>query len=157
MTATGVSAALLEAFPDVQEEAASGHSLLVAPVERLVPLLEALRGDGYTLLVDIGMIDHWSQGRVPRFDLVYILRRPKSGEAVWVKVKVADGETPPSAISVFRGADWPEREIYDLFGISFQGHPNMARILMPEDWEGHPLRRDYPLVGTKPSPPLARE
>lgn len=153
----GVTEGLLSHFPDVQVEEAAGHSLMVAPSGRQLELLAALKAEGFTLLVDIGMIDHWSEGREPRFDLVYILRRPKSGEAVWVKVKVADGETPPTAISEFVGANWPEREIYDLFGVSFAGHPNMTRILMPDEWEGHPLRRDYPIIGTKPTPPLARE
>ena len=155
--AADVLESLISRFPDLQVEEAKGHSLMLAEDGQQIALLEALKAEGFTLLVDIGMIDHWSEGREPRFDLVYILRKPTSGEAVWVKVKVGDGETPPTAIPVFHGANWPEREIYDLFGVTFAGHPNMERILMPDEWEGHPLRRDYPIVGTMPTPPLARE
>jgi NADH-quinone oxidoreductase subunit C len=96
-----------------------------------------------------------SQGyrRVPepkpkRFAVTYhLLRVSDSPERVRVKAWLDDGQEIDSVIGVWPAADWNEREAYDLFGIVFRGHPNLARILMPDDWEGHPLRKDYPLGG----------
>jgi NADH-quinone oxidoreductase subunit C len=96
-----------------------------------------------------------SQGyqRVPepkakRFAVTYqLLRVSDSPERVRVKAWLDDGEEIDSVIGVWPAADWNEREAYDLFGIVFRGHPNLARILMPDEWEGHPLRKDYPLGG----------
>ena len=64
-------------------------------------------------------------------------------------MRVGEGESIPSLVSVWRGANWYEREVFDLFGIPFTGHPNLERIMMPADWEGHPLRKDYPVHGTR--------
>ncbi|HWQ22722.1 MAG TPA: NADH-quinone oxidoreductase subunit C [Gaiellaceae bacterium] len=96
-----------------------------------------------------------SQGhaRVPepkpaRFAVSYqLLRVGEEPARVRVRVWVADGEPVPSVISVWPSADWYEREQWDLLGIRFEGHPNLVRLLMPEDWEGHPLRKDYPIGG----------
>jgi NADH-quinone oxidoreductase subunit C len=88
--------------------------------------------------------------RDPRFDLVYQLRSLTLG-AIRVKIQVPDvlGGAPqaPSVSSVWQGMAWQEREVYDMFGIEFTGHPDMRRILMPDDWEGHPLRKDYVSFG----------
>jgi NADH-quinone oxidoreductase subunit C len=96
-----------------------------------------------------------SQGfeRVPdakekRFAVVYhLLRVSDAPERIRLEARLDDGEELDSVIQVWPAADWYEREAYDLFGVVFRGHPNLVRILMPEDWEGHPLRKDYPVGG----------
>jgi NADH-quinone oxidoreductase subunit C len=82
----------------------------------------------------------------PRFEVVYLLGRAGAADRLTVKTQV-DGDAPrlPSATALYRAAAFPEREVYDMFGIVFDGHPDLRRILMPDDWEGHPLRRDYSL------------
>ena len=86
----------------------------------------------------------------PRFEVVYHLQSIASNQRLRLKVRLS-GENPelPSAFGVYRSADWYERETFDLFGIVFTGHPDLTRIVMPEDWEGHPLRKDYPVTGTR--------
>lgn len=85
----------------------------------------------------------------PRFEVVYHLYSVSKKFRIRIKVRVAEGETVPSVTHIWKGADWPEREAYDMFGIVFDGHPELKRIYMAEDWEGHPLRKDYPLRGYK--------
>jgi NADH-quinone oxidoreductase subunit C len=84
----------------------------------------------------------------PRFEVVYLLHSLDRNERLRLKCKVG-GETPEidSATAVWKGANWYEREVFDLFGISFRNHPNLTRIMMPEGWEGHPLRKDFPVHG----------
>lgn len=86
----------------------------------------------------------------PRFEVVYHLHSIERNERVRLKSRIA-GEGPQieSVTTVWRGANWYEREIFDLFGIKFLGHPDLRRIMMPDDWEGHPLRKDYPVTGTR--------
>jgi len=131
-----------------------------ATIERVAPAqlrarLEALKGDGYAMLLDLGAVDYLQ--RKPRFDVVYHLlklRPTKAGVAevgsparIRVLCGVADGERLPSVMDLWRSADWAEREVFDLFGIVFDGHADLRRIQMPYDWEGHPLRKDYPMRG----------
>ncbi len=107
------------------------------------------------MLLDIGGVDYLE--RSPRFDVVYhLLNLPASattvalvGQPVRIRLLcgVEDGQALPTVSDLWPSADWPEREIYDLFGITFDGHPDMRRIQMPNDWEGYPLRKDYPLRG----------
>ncbi|MCY0884525.1 MAG: NADH-quinone oxidoreductase subunit C [Firmicutes bacterium] len=122
-------------------------TLLVASPADLPEVLAALKADGYALLLDVTAVDFLP--RRPRFEVVYHLTRPEGGPGsrLRVKVPVAEGEEVPTATRLWPGADWPERETYDLFGIVFQGHPHLARIYLPDDWEGHPLRKDYPRTG----------
>jgi len=95
----------------------------------------------------------WGLDRLPapkpsRFSLSYQLLRIGTDPArVRIQVWLEDGDSVASVIDVWPTADWHEREAYDLMGISFDGHPNLTRILMPDDWEGHPLRKDYPIGG----------
>jgi len=86
----------------------------------------------------------------PRFEVVYHLQSISRKERVRVKARVSGGNPEiDSACSVYRSADWYERETFDLFGIRFLNHPNLTRIMLPEDWNGHPLRKDYPVTGTR--------
>jgi NADH-quinone oxidoreductase subunit C len=112
--------------------------------------LAALRRDGYAMLIDIGGVDYLE--REPRFDVVYHVLKLALNGAQAARVRVLCGvpaadPVVPSVSDLWPAADWAEREIYDLFGISFSGHPDLRRIQMPADWEGHPLRKDYPLRG----------
>jgi NADH-quinone oxidoreductase subunit C len=100
----------------------------------------------FNFLADVTAIDLYPQE--PRFELVYHLLSLATAERLRLKVRAA-GENPrlPSAVSVWPSANAFEREVFDLFGITFEGHPFLRRLLLPEDWEGHPLRKDYPTEG----------
>jgi NADH-quinone oxidoreductase subunit C len=86
----------------------------------------------------------------PRFEVVYHLHSIEHNQRIRLKCRLG-GNSPviESVTSVWRGADWYEREVFDLFGISFSNHPDLRRIMMPDDWEGHPLRKDYPITGSR--------
>ncbi|MFQ5735595.1 MAG: NADH-quinone oxidoreductase subunit C [Thermodesulfobacteriota bacterium] len=98
-------------------------------------------------MVDVVGVDYYPE--TPRFEVVYHLYSTTHRHRLRLKVKLPEGESVPSVTSVWPGADWPEREAYDMFGIVFDGHPDLKRIYMAPDWEGHPLRKDYPLKGFK--------
>jgi NADH-quinone oxidoreductase subunit C len=95
--------------------------------------------------VDITAVDY--PDRAQRFDLVLSLRSLVKKHRIRVKTRLAEGEKALSVIGVWEGVNWPEREVFDMFGIVFDGHPSLTRILMPDDWDGHPQRKDYPLGG----------
>jgi NADH-quinone oxidoreductase subunit C len=122
------------------------QNFLIADLPAVVPILEFLKvEEEFEYLVDITAVDY--PKREKRFDLVYILYRfPPHNERIRVKTFVADGEKVPTATTVYLGADWLEREVYDMFGIVFEGHPNLKRILLPEEWQGHPLRKEYGII-----------
>lgn len=118
---------------------------LVVGRERILGSLEAARSAGFRMLTDLTAIDR--HPAVPRFELVYLLTSPEQRARVRLKVRVAaDDAVVPSATAVWPAANWLEREVFDLFGIRFDGHPDLRRILLPDDWEGYPLRKEYPLV-----------
>jgi NADH-quinone oxidoreductase subunit C len=85
--------------------------------------------------------------RPQRFDVIYSLYSTRHRKRVRLKVRASESEPVPSVSSIWPAANWLEREVYDLFGVNFTGHPNRKRILMPDDWQGHPQRKDYPLEG----------
>ena len=97
---------------------------------------------GFDFLVDLTAVHYPS--RVPEFDLVYLLYSFGRNERVLLKTEV--DQTANSIVDIFAGANWLEREVYDMFGIQFTGHPNLKRILLPEGWKGHPLRKEYPIA-----------
>jgi NADH-quinone oxidoreductase subunit C len=132
-----------------------------ATIERVEPAqiharLEALRAQGWAMLLDLGAVDY--PQRTPRFDVVYHLLKLSTqkrsvaeiGKPERLRVLCGvDAAQPhlPTVSDLWKAADWAEREVYDLFGIVFDGHPDLRRIQMPHTWEGHPLRKDYPLRG----------
>jgi len=118
-------------------------TLVVAP-EQILESLQAARETGFVVLSDLTAVDR--HPAEPRFEVVYHLTAMQPAARVRVKVRLAAGQTVPSATALWPAANWLEREVYDLFGIRFDGHPDLRRILLPDDWEGHPLRKDYPLV-----------
>jgi len=123
---------------------------IVVPADKLYAALEALNDSGgFDYLVDITAVDylHYPDA-ADRFGVMYILTNTTTGEQVIVKTHVNEPDlTLPSAWALWKGADWMEREVYDMYGIVFEGHPNMRRILMPEEFTSWPLRKDYPLRG----------
>jgi NADH-quinone oxidoreductase subunit C len=124
---------------------------LHVPASRLMELLEVLRDRcGFSLLTELGATDYLGYpGRTrSRFEVHYVLLNLDSAERLVVKVGVGDPDPLlPSAVALWPGADWMEREVFDMFGIRFQGHPDLRRILMPEEFTAYPLRKDYPLRG----------
>jgi len=139
----------------VRPDIADARILRVTPKE-VRDTLEGLKRDGFSMLLDVGGVDYLE--RDPRYDVVYhLLRLPTQpagaaeiGQPERVRVLCGvpvDAPTVPTVSDMWPSADWAEREIFDLYGIGFAGHPDMRRIQMPDDWEGHPLRKDYPLRG----------
>jgi NADH-quinone oxidoreductase subunit C len=125
---------------------AYGELTLEAEAARIVEVLTFLRDDPdcqFICFTDLSGVDH--PQREKRFDVVYLLLSPKLNRRV--RVKIATDETAPSIVSVFPAADWYEREAYDLFGILFDGHPDLRRILTDYGFDGHPLRKDFPMTG----------
>jgi NADH-quinone oxidoreductase subunit C len=121
------------------------------PPGRLIELLSVLKTEcGFGLLTELGGTDYLGYpGRTrARFEVHYVLRNLDTGERLTVKVGVDDPDPIlPSAVPLWPGANWMEREAFDMFGIRFSGHPDLRRILMPEEFAAYPLRKDYPLRG----------
>ena len=99
----------------------------------------------YQMLTDLCGVDYFPQA--PRFEVVYLLYSFKNNRRLRLKTKVGEGESVLSVVSIWKAADWLEREAYDLFGISFANHPDLRRILLWDGYEGHPLRKDFPVEG----------
>ena len=116
----------------------------------VLDVLSALQNKGFNFLADITAIDNLSLGGFERYCVVYHLLSHETVERVTVKAYVPeDKPSLPSVESVWKTADWQEREIYDLFGIVFKDHPNLIRIMNPDDYNGYPLRKDYPRLGNR--------
>ena len=151
MTAEDIIAAIAPAVPGATYEAlvsadAAVTPTLLVPREHLLATCRALQGPGleFVAFSDVTAAD-FHPDRTPRFDVVYHLVSPHRRQRVRLKVRVHTDQPIDSLTPVFPGAGWPERELYDLFGIVFEGHQDLRRLMMPEDWEGHPLRKDYPV------------
>lgn len=125
-----------------------GDWSLIVSASRLPEVATHLRDAAeavFDLCSDLTATD-WP-ARAERFDVVYALYSTRLRHRVRLKVRVADGGSLPSVVAIWPAANWLEREVFDLFGIRFDGHPDLRRILMPDDWQGHPQRKDYPLEG----------
>jgi len=124
-----------------------GETTVTVGKESVVAVCRYLKDElGYNLLSDLTGVDYL--GQAPRFMVVYHLLNVSTKERIRLKVPVEEGQESVDTVSVvWSTANWLERECYDLMGISFNGHPDLRRILMPDDWEGYPLRKDYPLQG----------
>lgn len=121
------------------------------PASRLIELLTTLKDQcGFNLLSELGGADYlgYPERSGARFEVHYVLRNLTTSEWLVVKVGVDDPEpTIPSVVPLWLGADWMEREVFDMYGIKFAGHPDLRRILMPDEFTAYPLRKDYPLRG----------
>ena len=136
----------------IEKGVSAGDEWITVAADKVHEALAGLRDEGYTLLLFLTCVDHLvdPSGEKPgRYEIVYQLR--DQGEQTRdVRVRTfIDGDPPriDSVHDLFPPADWDERETYDMFGVVFTGHPDLTRILMPDDWVGHPLRRDYPVGG----------
>jgi len=137
----------------VSIEIAHGELVLQIAREALIPVLRRLHDDGdfaYDFLSYCTAIDRSALKLTPRFEMIYQLLSTKNAQRLRVKALIPENDpTIESTVTVYGAADWMEREAFDMFGIIFKNHPDLRRILMPEDWEGYPLRKDFPLGGVK--------
>ncbi len=140
-------------FPEsyVRDEEFRGDISIVVRKERIFDIFKFLKEDEnflYDYLVDITCIDYLKLNEIERFAVVYHLYTHKNNSRIRIKALVPEKDTVISSVcSLWKGANWMEREVFDLFGIEFIGHPDLSRILTPDDFIGHPLRKDYPLKG----------
>jgi len=143
-------ASLEQAFPQAVVDEFRGDTRVVVPQDAIAQVLSWLRNEqGYDLLVDLTCVDYLNyRDASDRFGLVYLLTAIDDNERLTVRTFLNEPNLKvPSAVPLWKGADWMEREVYDMFGIEFEGHPDLRRILMPEQFTAHPLRKDYPLQG----------
>ena len=122
-----------------------GDWTVIVPAGRLLEVGRHLHTGGFDFCSDVTATD-WPL-RAQRFDMIYALYSIRDRNRVRIKVRVGEDETVPSVCGLWPAANWLEREVYDMFGVNITGHPDRRRILMPDDWQGHPQRKDYPLEG----------
>lgn len=142
---TTVTQALTGRF-DGRVEEFRGEVTLFLPPEQVVPAALAARDEfGFEMMLDETAVDYYPETE-PRFHIIYQLYSVRDNQLLRLRVPVNEAEPHlPTMVTVYPVANWKEREIWDMFGVRFDGHPDMRRILMPHDWQGHPLRKDYPL------------
>ena len=142
-------AALEQAFGSLESSSFRGQHRVVVPAEHSFAALALLKDRGFDLLVDVSCVDYLEyRGAKHRYGLVYLLARTTTSERLTVRVFADDPEpTVASVVPLWEAANWLEREVWDLFGIRFTGHPDLRRLVMPEAFTAHPLRKDYPLQG----------
>jgi NADH-quinone oxidoreductase subunit C len=139
--------ALHRTFPEIAIQGFTNlkQNYLILPRESVVPVAMFLKTEmHFTLLSDLTAADY--PKREKRFETVYQIYSFSRNEYLRLKVPLGENETVESVIPVWSGADWMEREVFDMFGIRFDHHPNLTRILLPEEWEGYPLRKDYSIL-----------
>ncbi|HUK92157.1 MAG TPA: NADH-quinone oxidoreductase subunit C [Blastocatellia bacterium] len=138
-----------EKFGDSITEAVAtlGQQIVKVKKGSLLDLCRYLHDDpdaAFDMCTDLTAV-HWPDRKGEEFEIVIFLYAVGKNRSIRVKAAVADGEECPSVTSVWPGANWMEREAFDMFGVKFDGHPDLRRILLPEDWPGHPLRKEYPI------------
>ncbi len=148
-----LQASLAEHFADkvVSCEIDKDHVVLMVDLIRLTEISKVLKADpkyNFQMFMDLTAVD-W-QDREPQFDLIYHLYSVEHNHRLRIKVPISEGQAAPSLSDLWSIADWMEREIWDLYGIKFSGHPNLKRILMYEEFKGHPLRKDFPFDQRQP-------
>ena len=139
-------------FPDaVAASSFRDNARVTVPAEKVLAVLTCLKTEcGFDMLADLAGIDYLGYpNATDRYGVVYALTNLTTGERLFVKTFANDPEPVlPSVYDLWKGADWMEREVYDMFGVAFDGHPDLRRILMPSEFTSHPLRKDYPLRGS---------
>ncbi len=150
MSSTGSTIPKLQAAfgPSLTLDEAGSQTAVIVGREKLREVLLFLKNDGsllYSTMTDLFAIDRF--GASPRFEVAYLLNSLTLKERVLVKVRLDEGDAVPTVCDLWRAAEWLEREAYDMFGIRFEGHPDLRRILMVEDFDGYPLRKDFPTEG----------
>ena len=143
----------------VKERECCGEITLELKKENLIETLSFFKQSGFEVLMDLTGVDYLEP--IQGTQIVYWLHHPIHYQRVRICLFAKREEVIPSVTSLWEGADWYERELFDLFGVHFEGHPDLKRILMPDDWKGHPLCKDYPLTeepvafkhGVKPKVP----
>lgn len=136
-------------FPDAVIDAViyRNQPAITLNSQSLISICEFLKseeGGAYTLLTDETAVDY--PKREKRFEIVYHLYSFKRNDRLRLKLLAGEGENVPSVVGIWPAANWLEREVYDMFGVAYEGHPDLRRILLPEDWKGHPLRKDYDIL-----------
>ncbi|BCX49202.1 NADH-quinone oxidoreductase subunit C [Haloferula helveola] len=148
MSAVKDSESLKEKFGDKVVETVEfrGEHTVVVELSALAEVLATAKNDlGYDFLLDISSLDHF--GEDPRFEMVYELATTDDSKHLRIRAKVGEDQEVPTAVKLWDGAEWHEREVYDMMGIRFADHPDLRRILMWEGYPFHPLRKDFPLAG----------
>ena len=148
-SATTLAAQLQTQFPNLTARPSLDHPAFNIPAPEALALLQHLRDvHGFEQLADLTAID-WAPGASPRFTVVYHLLAPSRAEYVRIAADCVSDHEPemPTATTLWPGADWHERECFDLMGVNFTGHPDLRRILMWDGYAYHPLRKDFPLAG----------
>lgn len=148
-TAIAINQQHPEAIVDAKQEP-DGAVLYIDPGQ-ILTVCRFLRDTAFERLAGITGVDWWP--RNPRFEVVYLLHSYRENTRLRLIVRLMERQEIDSVCPVWRGANWYEREVFDMFGITFRSHPNLERIMMPADWEGYPLRKDYPVHGYKYSYP----
>jgi NADH-quinone oxidoreductase subunit C len=148
--------ALKEKFPQITERPSVDHPAFNVPAADLVAVLRSLKEElGFDFLMDLTAID-WAEGASPRFTVVYHVLSTTQPGYIRIATDCANDTDPvaPSIVSLWPGANWHERECFDMFGIKFEGHPDLRRILMWDSYPYHPLRKEFPLAGIETALPI---